>query len=152
MIEPGLLSGNVFSDTRGKLFAFNDFDMSEIVRCYTILPSSESVIRAWQAHQLEKKWFHCTEGAFLVNLLKIDKFESPAEDLAPEQFYLYAEQPQILAIPGGYANGFRSLKPNSQLIVYSNLTVAESAADDYRYSKEKWNVNWHNKEGETNNA
>lgn len=152
MMEPRVLSGKLFSDTRGKLFAFKNFDLSEIVRCYEILPSSISVIRAWQAHQEEKKWFYCLAGAFIVNLIKIDNFEKPSEKLVTAKFCLRANKPKILAVPGGYANGFRSLEPDSRLMVYSNFTIEESGADDYRYQSEKWNANWQFQEGATNDS
>ncbi|NND15360.1 MAG: hypothetical protein HKN89_03445 [Eudoraea sp.] len=146
MVEPKIILGKTYSDNRGTLIAFNDLDLSKIVRIYEIIPASESTIRAWQAHKNENKWFHCTAGAFLVNLINLDNFESPKEELPSTQYYLKASMPQVLHIPGGYANGFKALEPNSVLQVYSNFSLEESASDDYRFPGEKWNANWQSKE------
>ena len=139
---PEIITAEEFPDSRGILFAFNDFDMREVVRRYEILPAAEGAIRAWQAHKQEKKWFYCIAGSFHVALVKIANFESPATNPDVTNFHLRAEHPQILAIPGGYANGYRALEPNSRLIVYSNFTLSQSAEDDYRYPEEYWQVDW----------
>lgn len=142
MAEPELVLGEKFTDDRGTLIAFNALDMSVIVRSYEILPSSDSIIRAWQGHLREKKWLYCTAGSFLVNLVKLDTFDAPTDTVPCQQFILRAEDPQVLMIPGGYANGFKALEPDSRLQVYSNFTLAESQADDQRYPLEHWNVIW----------
>lgn len=142
MAEPQIIQGKKFSDNRGTLIAFNDLDLSSVVRTYEIIPASDSIVRAWQAHKEEEKWFHCTAGAFLVNLIKLDNFDTPAEHLDATQYILRASEPQVLCVPGGYANGFKALEPNSILQVYSNFSLRESAADDYRFPGDTWNANW----------
>ena len=134
--------GDTFSDERGTLNFFNNFDMSQIVRLYEIMPSDTHTIRAWQGHQNEKKWFYCNSGTFIVNLIKLDNFEKPSKDLAAEKFYLEAEKPSILEISGGYATGFKAVKENSKLLVFSNFSVEESKQDDYRYPVDTWKVEW----------
>ena len=142
MQVPQIISCDQFSDSRGKLFAFNQFDMSEIIRCYEIQPSSDQIIRAWQAHREEKKWFFCTAGSFLVSLIELDNFETPSKELDVLKYRLEADKPKVLAIPGGYANGFKALESNSRLMVFSNFSLTQSEEDDHRYSFDYWSVDW----------
>lgn len=142
MVFHNHIQGNSFYDERGVLNFFNNFDLSQIVRLYEIMPSDTHTIRAWQAHQNEKKWFYCNSGTFIVNLIKLDNFEKPSKDLVAEKFYLEAEKPSILEISGGYATGFKAVKENSKLLVFSNFSVEESKQDDYRYPVDTWKVEW----------
>lgn len=142
MTPNNLLKGSRFADERGVLNFFNSFEMNEIVRMYDIAPASTQTIRAWQGHQNEKKWFYCNSGAFIVNLFKLDNFENPSVDLVAERHELIAENPMILAVPGGFANGFKAYKENSKLIVFSNFTLEESKADNFRFPLEQWHAEW----------
>ena len=58
MDKPNLVEGGIFTDERGILTHCNDLDMSEVERFYVIKHPDKSVIRAWHAHQDEKKWFY----------------------------------------------------------------------------------------------
>ena len=142
MSLPRHIEGSSFSDERGKLQFFNTFDMREIVRFYEISPSDTQTIRAWQGHQNEKKWLYCNAGSFRVHLIKLDDWHNPSKDLLSEQFVLNAKNPTVLAIPGGYANGFKAMEEGSKLLVFSNFGLDESKADDFRYPPEKWDVDW----------
>ena len=44
-----------------------------------------------------------------------------------------ADEPKILFIPAGYANGWMSLTDDATLLVFSTTTAAESKIDDYRF-------------------
>ncbi len=142
MVFRNHIQGDSFSDARGALNFFNNFDMSQIVRLYEIMPNDTHTVRAWQGHQNEKKWFYCNSGAFIVNLIKLDNFEKPSKDLIPEKFLLEAETPSILEISGGYATGFKAEKVDSKLLVFSNFSLEESKLDDYRYPMDTWKVKW----------
>ena len=144
MASHHLIEGTQHKDERGILNFFNHFKMDEIVRVYEICPASVEVIRAWQGHQKEKKWFYCNSGAFIVNLIKIDNFEAPSEDIHPEEIYLNAKVPLVLEISGGYATGFKAVEENSRLLVFSNFSLDESLHDDFRYPLDTWKANWKN--------
>ena len=47
--------------------------------------------------------------------VKIDNFKSPSEELKVYEFLLKADDPQVLFIPEGFANGFQAKKENSKL-------------------------------------
>ncbi|WP_222983941.1 sugar epimerase [Flagellimonas meishanensis] len=142
MISDFLIEGDTFMDDRGTLRFANTFDMSEVVRFYEILPKNQDFIRAWQGHQFEKKWFHCISGSFVINLVEIDNFKAPSEELVPVRIELDSFKPNVLAVPSGYATGIRANTPNSRLQVFSNFGLRESSEDDYRYPLEKWSAQW----------
>ena len=136
---PDLITGSLHFDHRGLLISFNEFFMHEVKRMYAINPSPE-IIRAWQGHRIEKKWFFCVQGEFEVKLIKLEDFESPSSQLYATTFFLKAQEPQVLFIPGGYANGFRATKDASQLLVFSNFSSKDSLNDDYRFEQNYWDV------------
>lgn len=137
-----LIEGDKFIDDRGALSFINEFDLKPIVRFYEIAPKDTSIVRAWQAHKEECKWFYCTQGSFKVNLIQLNNFENPADNLEIHSFELHSELPQALFVPGGYANGFKALSDDSKLLVFSNFGLEDSKEDDYRYDYNKWINKW----------
>ena len=140
--EHQLIKGDLFSDDRGSLLCVNEFSLKSIVRFYEITPKDTSSIRAWQAHKDECKWFYCTKGAFKINLVKLDSFENPSEDLMVHTYELNSELPQVLFIPGGYANGFKASSEGSRLMVFSDFDLEASKQDDFRFETNKWINKW----------
>jgi len=136
-----LIEGGTHSDERGTISFVNDFDLTNTVRFYRISHPNTSIVRAWQGHQKESKWFHCYQGSFLIKLMKIDNWDKPSKDLVPQIFELKSEQSQVLYIPHGYASGFKALEEDSSILVFSDLTTEESKEDDIRFEKNYW-FNW----------
>jgi dTDP-4-dehydrorhamnose 3,5-epimerase len=136
--KPLIINGGFFEDNRGRLDFVNDFDLSEIKRMYFTTNSEVGFFRGWQGHKIESRWFYCVKGKFEVNLVKIDDWQNPSEDLLEEMFVLEASNPQVLYIPAGYVNGFSSLEENSKLMVLSNFKLGENPNDDVRYESNKW--------------
>ncbi|MCZ4242913.1 WxcM-like domain-containing protein [Pedobacter punctiformis] len=133
-----LIKGGVHSDNRGVLTFFNDFDMNPIKRFYTTTHFDETVIRAWQGHQYEQKWFYVVEGSFKVILVEPDDWTSPSANLPYEEFLLNSKNNEILNIPSGMATGFQALEASSKLMIFSDVTLAESINDDYRFDNGLW--------------
>ena len=142
MVYHKFIEGQTHKDERGKLNFLNDFSMDEIVRFYEIHPVNTEIIRAWQGHREEKKWFYCTAGSFVVNLIKIDDFENPSNSLVAERFELSANTTGVLEISGGYATGFKANELDSKLMVFSNFNLEQSKNDDFRYAIDYFNVKW----------
>ncbi|WP_460218937.1 WxcM-like domain-containing protein [Psychroserpens sp. MEBiC05023] len=140
--EHQIIQGNVFTDDRGALSFINEFSLQPIVRFYEIAPKDTTIIRAWQAHKKESKWFYCTHGSFKINLVKLDSFENPSEQLDVFTIELNENKPQVLYIPGGYANGFKAVAKGSKLMVFSNFDLEASKHDDYRFETNKWLNKW----------
>ena len=141
MSEIQEIQGGISVDYRGEIFHVNSLDMSEIERFYIIHQNDTSIIRAWHAHQYEKKWFYAIKGSFTTAFVKIDNWESPAIDLVPEVFHLSASDSKILLIPEGYANGIKADEPDSILMVFSNKVLSEALKDSWRYNSNLW-MNW----------
>lgn len=139
--EPKIIQGGTYEDERGKLSFVNDFDLSEVRRYYTIEHPDTSVIRAWQGHKKEQKWFQVITGSFLVAVVKPDNWENPSEKLEVKKIILKADENQVLHIPGNFANGFKALEPNSRMIVFSDFSVEESAKDNFRFDSQLW-LDW----------
>ena len=137
---PNFIIGGTYTDQRGTLSFVNDFDLTVIKRMYMITHDDSTVIRAWQGHQIEQKWFYVTEGSFTVMLVVIDNWENPGEDLTLFKYRLTTGS-GVLYIPGGYANGFKADVPNSKLMVFSDCTIEQSKNDNYRFEASKW-VDW----------
>lgn len=127
MAIPILIQGNQHTDERGLLRFVNDFSMSAVQRMYCIEPTTD-LIRAWQGHQHEIKWFFVSRGRFQVQLVSIQN-----EDVR-FLFDLAAEDNQVLEIPPGYYNGFKAGSADSQLMVFSDKSLKDSTADDLRKS------------------
>ncbi len=141
MSEPSVIAGGEFSDARGKISYVNDFLLERVKRFYIIEHPSTEVVRAWQAHKYEEKWFYVIEGSFVVSWVKIDNWETPSADLKSEYRNLTSSKSEILHIPGGFANGFKALNPSSKLLIFSNFTTEESSGDIFRYDSRLW-FNW----------
>lgn len=136
--EPNIIQGGKYEDERGKLTFVNDFDLTVVKRYYIIEHSDVAVVRAWQGHKNEQKWFHVISGSFLVSVVKPDNWEKSSENLKVNKFILKAEENQVLHISGGFANGFKALEPNSRMIVFSDFSVEESANDNFRFDSQMW--------------
>ena len=140
-VQPTLIKGGLHSDERGDLYYFNELNLDTIKRMYLITHPTTDIVRAWQAHKREQKWFKVVSGAFKIVVVQPDNWKTPSEPLATTVFILKAKNHEILHIPGNFANGFKALEPNSELMVFSDFTVAESAEDNFRYPAELW-YNW----------
>lgn len=136
--EPNIIQGGKYEDERGKLTFVNDFDLTAVKRYYTIEHVDIAVVRAWQGHKKEQKWFQVISGSFLVSVVKPDNWEKPSKNLKVNKFILKAEENQVLHIPRGFANGFKALETNSKMIVFSDFSVKESAKDNFRFDSQMW--------------
>ena len=136
-----IISGGSFNDERGTLRFVNDFDFSDVKRFYQIENNSTDIVRAWQGHKVENKYFFVTSGSFLICGVKIDNWENPSKNLPVEKYIMSSKESQILMIPTGYANGIKALEENSKLMVFSSNNLEDAKNDDYRFPANMW-YNW----------
>ena len=54
------------------------------------------------------------------------------------EFLLKSDNPQVLAIPEGFANGFQAKKENSKLMIFSDYAFGVNPDDQVRIDKNKW--------------
>lgn len=131
------INGNSFVDKRGILSYNNGLDLSEVKRMYFIESADLSTQRAWQGHQIEKKWFVAVSGKFLIKLVKIDDFQCPSENLKVLLFELDSKTLDALMVKAGFASSIQALKINSKLLVFSNYRM-EEILDNYKYDPSQW--------------
>lgn len=139
--EPNLIKGDCYSDERGILRFVNDFRFNDVRRFYFIKHPNISIIRAWQGHRFEKKYFYPISGSFAIAWVKIDDFENPSINLIPDYYILSANNSEIISIPKGYANGLKALEPQSEIMIFSDMNLEESIHENKRYPAEWW-LDW----------
>lgn len=135
-----IVDGNIHSDERGLLAYNNLLNIEKIKRYYLITSTKDRVVRAWQGHKEEWKYFTVIQGSFIINLIKPDQWKNPAKDLAIDTIELSCERNQTLIVPGGYVNGIINTLPNSKLLVFSDATLETTIKDDYRFDKDYWGI------------
>ena len=140
-VKPYIIKGENYTDERGELDFYNDFDMSQIKRVYFTIHRDKEVIRAWQGHKIESRWFCSIKGSFLVKVIEIDNWRDPSNVLKVIEYKLTSEKQEILYIPSGYVNGFKALLTDSKLMIMSNYRFNEVENDEFRFDKNKW-VKW----------
>jgi dTDP-4-dehydrorhamnose 3,5-epimerase len=64
-------------------------------------------------------------------------------ELNPEFHILSADKSEIISVPKGYANGLKALEPNSEIMIFSDMSLEESVNEKIRYPAEWW-LNWDN--------
>lgn len=131
-MKPTLISGNCHQDQRGQLFYNNDFDASSIKRMYVIENHSVNFLRAWQGHKIEQRWFSAVQGRFKIQLIAVDNWEIPNENLPRIEYHLHSEKLDILYIPAGYISSIQALEENSKLVVMADYQLGE-LNDEFRF-------------------
>jgi len=116
------IAGDIHIDSRGKLEYINDMNFSKVKRFYKITPASTNIIRAWQVHKVESKWFHCIKGRFEVKIVNLKTNEI-------KTYILKDYEMKILFIPKNHANGFKALEKDSCLQIFSDKNLGESIMD-----------------------
>lgn len=136
-----LLKGEIFKDNRGEVRFNNKFNMSEIVRVYEIAPSDVSSVRGWLAHKNETKWLFCSKGKMEVRLVEIDDFQKPSTNAKIRLVQLSENEFDVLKVCGGTGIAFKAREIGSRITVFSDFTLEQSKADDFRFPLETWQIN-----------
>ena len=130
-----IIKGGSHTDARGKLEYINDFDLSKVKRLYKTTHFDTETIRAWQVHEIETKWFHCIKGSFEVKIANLETGEV-------KEFILTVNEPTVLHVPKGNANGFKALEDNSQFMIFSDLSLEEAKEDNERLEVGAFGEEW----------
>lgn len=133
-----IIKGGSFSDSRGTVRFVNDFHFDGIRRFYSIQHPDIKVIRAWQGHKFETKFFFVSCGAFKISWVKVDNWQNPSKDLDVNSKVLSDSESNVLMVSPGHATAIKALSPNSILIVFADKSLEESKADDYRFEVDYW--------------
>jgi dTDP-4-dehydrorhamnose 3,5-epimerase len=144
-LQKGIIFKNVekFGDDRGDFINISlELENSlktKFKRSYIINNNGAGVVRAFHGHKNEGKLFYVPKGAFKFIVMDLDLKKY-------KEYNLLESVPKILYVPGGYYNGFVSLKENSLLVAHATSNMEDSLRDDYRLpfdylGKEAWLIN-----------
>jgi len=131
-MRPNIISGSNYTDNRGELLYNNDFDVSEIKRFYIIENTDLSIVRGWQGHEIEQRWFSVAKGGFNIQLIKIDDWINPSKNLDVIEFDLNSDKLNVLHIPSGYITCIKANVHHSKLIVMADYLMDE-VKDEHKY-------------------
>ena len=132
MPSPKIIKGNSHNDHRGILNYNNLFDASPVKRIYVIENTSTKILRGWQGHKIEQRWFTALVGKFRIKLIEIDNWNSPSKSLQSQELTLDSKNLDILHIPKGYITKIQSIEKNSKLLVMADYALGE-IEDEHRY-------------------
>lgn len=135
MTEPQISTVNIHQDERGEIRFCNEFDLLPFQRFYCISSGKENQIRAWQGHKRERKVFLPLSGKTKIVLVEITDFSTQKVGKITE-YMLDFERPELLVVPGGYANGIQFMSHESSIMVFSDLSLQDSKEDDFRFNKD----------------
>ncbi|WP_293926402.1 hypothetical protein [Sphingobacterium sp. UBA6320] len=109
------IAGGIAKDYRGQIKFVNDFDMSLVKRFYIIKNPDTELVRGWCAHKMDQRWFYVLSGSFSVDVVQIDNWEKPSNNLPITNKTISDDGMQILHVPIGLGTAFRALEANSEL-------------------------------------
>lgn len=132
------IQGDYFEDHRGKVTFANTFDMTAIKRFYILTHHNTHIVRGWQGHKNETKWFYCQNGSFLINIIRPLNIQFPTGEEQIDCVQLEAGDNKILCVPGGHFTGIKSEVAPSSLLIFSDCTLDISGLDDYRQAENFW--------------
>lgn len=134
MEEPEIIQGGLSVDDRGSVTFANGFDFKGVKRFYQVYNYHTDIIRAYHGHKFEQKFVFVPNGAALVITVPMDEFKRTKKNPKNlRRFVLSSNKPMILRIPKNFANGFRSLEPNTIIQFFSTRTLDQSLKDDIRF-------------------
>lgn len=122
-----IIDGGIAVDDRGKISFVNDINLKDIKRFYIVENHKSQFVRAWHGHKSEEKYVFVSRGAIIIVL--VDMNDPSIEE---ERYVLSADKPQVLHIPAGKFNGFKTLTADTQVMFFSTATLEESKEDDHR--------------------
>jgi len=140
------LEGGVATDDRGSVRFVNDFDFSGVKRFYQIENHRAGFIRAWHGHQDESKYVYVAKGSAMIGAVQMpsmyngEEIKSSAPSPTANKFILSSNNPQVLYIPKGFANGAMALEEDTIIQYFSTSSLEESLGDDIRFAHDKWDI------------
>lgn len=119
--------GDIAVDDRGKVTFVNDFDFKDVKRFYMVENHQPNFVRAWHGHKKEGKYVLVVQGAAIIAAVNMEDQAG-----AVSRRVLSADKPEVLYIPAGFYNGFKTLTPDTKVMFFSTATLEETKDDDFR--------------------
>ena len=140
-MELKLINGGLATDDRGSVRFVNEFNFEGVKRFYQVQNHRAGFIRAWHGHHKEGKYVYVAKGSALIGAVPIDMMSNQAVDQSKVfKAVLSSNNPKVLFIPSGYANGFKSLEEDTIVQFFSTSTLEESMGDDIRFDYRLVNI------------
>ncbi len=127
------IKGGISKDSRGQIRFVNDFDMTDVKRFYIITNADTDLIRGWRAHRIEQRWFYVLRGSFVLDVVRIDNWENPSNDLPVERLILNSADQEVVHLPAGFCTAFRAMADDSELLVFADKGIEHAPLDNYTY-------------------
>ncbi|MDP3881067.1 MAG: dTDP-4-dehydrorhamnose 3,5-epimerase family protein [bacterium] len=137
-MEPHILEGGLGEDERGRVRFVNPFEFKDVKRFYMIENAPDRPIRGLHGHMEEAKYVFLPHGRALLVAVPIDHHETPSKDVKIHKFELNADQPKVVYIPPGYANGMKMYDPDTKIIFFSTKTLEEAKDDYFHFDHNYW--------------
>jgi dTDP-4-dehydrorhamnose 3,5-epimerase-like enzyme len=134
-MKPILILGGSHQDKRGVLKYNNNFDVTSVKRMYIIENIDTFLVRGWQGHKIEQRWFTAVTGEFKIALIKIDNWKNPSKALEKITFKISNTSADVLYIPQGYISSIQAITEASKLLVMADYRINE-IQDEYRFSSD----------------
>ena len=110
----------------------NEFDLSQVRRIYFIENKDSTVIRGWQGHKVEQRWFAAAAGEVRIRVVEIDRWEEPSKNCKMQEFLLSSNDLDVLHVPAGCCTFITSETESAKLLVMADYLVGE-IKDEYRF-------------------
>lgn len=130
--QPTVIKGGRFQDQRGILRYNNNFTLTDVRRFYTIQNADTTLIRAWQGHRIEQRWFTAIAGGFTIKLIQVDNWDHPSAGLPSQIYHLQADTLDVLHVPPGYVSSIQAIEDHSILLVFADHDLG-TQPDNYRF-------------------
>lgn len=139
------INGAVATDDRGSVRFVNDFNFERVKRFYQVQNHVQGFIRAWHAHEKEAKYVYVAKGSALVGAIPLEHMLSIKAGAGVDVSKIFkitisSNNPRIVYIPAGYANGFKSLEDNTIIQFFSTSSLEDSLGDDIRFEYDLVNI------------
>lgn len=134
-MDPNIIDGGIAVDDRGLVRFVNDFNFADVKRFYQVENHRAGFIRAWHGHKEESKYVYVARGSALIGVV-------PLYSGLVKTFVLSDKKPQILFIPKGNYNGFKTLEEGTIIQFFSTSTLEESTKDDIRLNYDYFEGVW----------
>ena len=108
-----IITGEIFVDDRGYVISYNSFNFLNIKRFYRVQNHRSNFIRAWHGHKKESKYVYVSKGAALIGIVNLKNNKVFTKTLSEKKI-------ELLYVPAGSANGFKTLEKNTELVFFSD--------------------------------
>lgn len=137
-----LIEGNRVFDDRGSVSFVNDFNFKDVKRFYQVYNYEAKFVRAWHGHKKEGKYITVAKGSAIIGAVLLDALieNRPPGETEWTRVVLSDNNPAVLWVPPGWANGAMSLVPETIITYYSTATIKESSKDDFRFNPYQVNI------------